>query len=74
MSAWTHSICDPCWQKMNPERTPVRSIPAMESPTPGRCCYCGEFHNSGIYIRANPADMECNGDHEGYSTGTPRQG
>lgn len=59
-SPWTHSICDECWQKREPNRVPVRAVPIMVA---GRCCYCGKEHRSGIYVREHPADMECNGLH-----------
>lgn len=58
-SKWTHSICDKCWIKKNPDREPARlRYPLME-----KCCYCGEMDISGIFVRENPADMLCNGVH-----------
>ena len=56
---WTHSICDECWKKRYPERGAHRLIGA----SPERCCFCGKEHKSGIFVRENPADMECNGIH-----------
>jgi hypothetical protein len=60
MSNWTHSVCADCWKKMNPDRQPCRVVLADQE----RCCFCGTIHRSGIYVRKNPADMECNGLHE----------
>jgi len=60
-NAWRHSICDSCWRFQNPGRDPVRlkgEYVAWE-----RCCFCGADHRSGIYVRKNSADMECNGEH-----------
>ena len=59
MSKWTHSICEECWRKREPNRTPTCMIAAVTE----RCCFCGKEHRSGIYVRENPADMECNGIH-----------
>lgn len=60
MSRWTHSICDDDWDKLNPDRPSLR-IGAGEFET---CCFCGEEHWSGIYIRQVPAGLLCGGDHK----------
>jgi hypothetical protein len=48
---WTHSICPACWQKRNAGE-PYRQA---EDPDLEICCFCGEAHRSGIYVRTNPA-------------------
>lgn len=60
MSRFTHSICEECWKKKNPRRSPVRII---DCPPMEKCCFCSKSHYSGIYVRENPADMQCNGVH-----------
>ena len=40
-------ICDPCWEKNRPGRLPVRLIQRVME----RCYYCGNAHESGIYVR-----------------------
>lgn len=59
-SPWNHSVCNDCWDEMHPGRPACRLIDPLEE----RCCFCGATHKSGIYVRKNPADMECNGVHE----------
>lgn len=50
--AWTHSICDACWDKLyRPEHgNPVR----MSERRVDACCFCGERTGSGIYVREDP--------------------
>lgn len=55
MSNWNHSICDDCWLHRDPHRLPCR----MTEPEPETCCFCGETHASGIYVRRNPEQMSC---------------
>jgi hypothetical protein len=61
VSRWTHSICVECWNKKNPDREPIAFKPDFREED--KCCYCSEKHSSGIYVRENPADMPCNGEH-----------
>ena len=69
---WTHRICADCYiaktiddqefvapARMNPDITPA------EEP----CCFCGvtiisAVQYGGIYIRHDPAKLECNHDHD----------
>jgi hypothetical protein len=60
MSRWTHSICVECWIARNPGRKPVRVI-TEEKPQP--CCFCGDSHVSGIYVRHDPEELICKGEH-----------
>lgn len=62
MSGWTHSICDPCWKKREPVRIPVRirHDPA-DAPNQEHCCFCGNHHSSGIYVRQRPTFTPCKG-------------
>lgn len=61
MSEWSHSICDDCWLiKCGEEgelRLPVRV--KYEHRDEETCCFCGEKTMSGIYIRQDPAKMDC---------------
>lgn len=59
VSSWTHAICDACWDQRNPYRDPYR----IKEATEVMCCFCGNQTKSGIWIRKNPADMICNGEH-----------
>jgi hypothetical protein len=60
MSRWTHSICESCWTARNPDRQPVK-LRAEQDET---CCYCGQPHSSGIFVRDDPSTLKCNGQHE----------
>lgn len=58
MSAWTHPICDPCWEEIHPGRTPIR----LTEPEGEFCCFCGEYTQSAIYVRHDPArTLHCGG-------------
>lgn len=57
-SRWNHLLCDVCWDKLHPNRAPVRL-----KDDSGQCCVCRAVTTSGIYIRADPAEMPCNGTH-----------
>jgi hypothetical protein len=59
MSRWSHSICAKCWYKRNPDQEPHRLVNRHVEI----CCYCGEQHFSGIYVRDNPAELRCKGVH-----------
>lgn len=61
MSKWNHSICEDCWKKKNPDREPSRLVDAVTEV----CCYCMNFHKSGILVRDNPDNLLCKGDHTG---------
>ena len=58
-SKWTHSICDDCWN-INYLSDPCRII----DPEPEKCCFCGKEHSSGIFIRKDPKQTPCKGNHE----------
>ena len=53
MSGWTHSVCDTCYAGAEPGRTPIR----LRIPETEVCCSCGMDTDSGIFYRADPADM-----------------
>ena len=59
MSQWNHSLCDRCWERREPTRVPVR----VTEPDIEYCCGCGVQHESGIYVRAEPAAFVCHGQH-----------
>lgn len=57
MSKWTHSMCEVCYQILEPDRLIVRLInPDLEA-----CCRCSQGHQSGIYYRAHPDMFPCKG-------------
>lgn len=64
-SSWTHSICVPCWNELNPGRElhPDDCVGSRREV----CCWCTQETQSGIYTRHNPADdaLQCKGNHEG---------
>lgn len=55
--SWTHHLCEECWRKRAGAREAVRVVDAPDSP----CCQCGAVDASGIYVRADPAFMLCQG-------------
>jgi ribosome-binding protein aMBF1 (putative translation factor) len=59
MSKWEHAICEVCWRARQGAREPVRVVKASIET----CCYCGEATRSGIYVRADPAEVVCKGIH-----------
>ncbi len=60
--SWTHPICDACWNKRNPR---FRHRPArLRDIELEVCCFCGEKTRSGIYIREDPAELMCKGQHD----------
>jgi hypothetical protein len=60
LSAWSHAICDRCWTLWRPNQpAPIR---VTSGPTE-TCCACKEPTASGIYIRSNPGQMPCKGQH-----------
>lgn len=57
MAEWTHSICDDCWDKQNPDRPAHR----LEAGEIAQCCWCHVVHRSGIYTRSDPQSTPCGG-------------
>lgn len=50
---WNQPICERCWQRRSPGRTPVR-VPVAQTKTE-TCAYCGALDTrSGIYARDHP--------------------
>ena len=60
MSRWRHSICLECWIVLAPGCIPVVEFPQDQE----WCCRCGRRHDSGIYVRGDPAEFACGGEHE----------
>jgi len=47
---------------MNPGRVPVRTKPnARHIDT---CCFCGHLNADGIYVRRDPEETLCKGEHK----------
>lgn len=44
------AVCDDCWAKLNPKRTPYR----VHHPEKTACAECGRKTTSGIYIALHP--------------------
>jgi hypothetical protein len=59
---WTHSICDPCWDLRDPYHEPFRMINNLRISE--SCCFCGQKHISGIYVREHPDKTKCGGNHK----------
>lgn len=64
LSPWTHRLCDECWRKRAGAREPVRVTGSKPSP----CCQCGAVDASGIYVREDPARMQCGGRGPGHDS------
>ena len=60
---WNHSICETCWNARNPEREAIKLREEFRDERPDTCCFCGKLHGSGIYIRHEPAELLCKGNH-----------
>ena len=61
-SRWEHSICESCWKARNPDRVPHRVIGDLLCRE--FCCFCGDYTNSGIYVRQSPEGLICMGIHD----------
>jgi hypothetical protein len=65
MSNFTHSLCESCYAALERGRVPSRVNSDLDEPrVKERCCHCGTLHVSGIYYRADPAKMKCQGAHD----------
>ena len=58
MSRWRHPVCFACWHDMNPDREPVR----VTNDLPQECCFCSAPTAQGIYMRYDPALLNCQHD------------
>ncbi len=58
--SWRHSLCSGCYEEREPGRRPVRVREAAVET----CCACGKKHSSGIYYRADPSGLRCEGVHD----------
>lgn len=58
-SSWNHNICLPCWTKAR--GAPDREI--FEEGHRDTCCWCGTENGFGIYVRHDPKQLRCYGDH-----------
>lgn len=56
MAGWNHAVCDDCWAAQERDRVPVR----LREPKAEFCGWCGHKTESGIYRRADPADVPFN--------------
>lgn len=58
MSRWNHAICDECWTKLEPDRTPVTAADVHSAEI---CGWCGRPTTSGIYVREHPDKVPFSG-------------
>ena len=56
---WTHRMCDHCWSRSH-KRDPLR----IKNDPIGKCCFCGKDTNSGIYVRYDPKELNCEKNHK----------
>lgn len=56
-SPWTHNICEKCWFKRDPNRTPLKLTGEDLTDV---CCFCGSTNQDGIYVRHDPKTTICN--------------
>lgn len=61
VSEWMHAICVPCWNRFRME--PKGYQDTMTTCAPEVCCWCGAVTVAGIFLRGDPATMECGGIH-----------
>lgn len=65
MSAWTHSMCVDCWNRLIPEkRIDAERRAKMTEGARELCCWCGCETWAGIYYRADPAALPTCQGHE----------
>jgi hypothetical protein len=62
-SAWTHALCDQCWELRHGAATST----TMNHVGDEKCCQCGKACR-GIWVREDPSRLQCNGVHR---RGTP---
>lgn len=48
--SWTQPVCDPCFEEMQPGRSPIR----VRDRTDEVCCKCGHENADGIFVRVDP--------------------
>lgn len=58
MNGWTHPMCGKCWYLCSRAEEPTRVKEVNPDPVP-ICCFCGAFTKQGIFVRADPALLEC---------------
>jgi hypothetical protein len=58
VSKWNHRCCAACWRKRNPDG---REPHHLTTDAGGICCVCGILDASGIFIRADPESLKCQG-------------
>lgn len=61
MSAWMHSCCVSCWNAFR--LVPKQDADTVTTSAPEVCCWCGEVTTAGIFLRGDPATMDCGGIH-----------
>ncbi len=54
---WRHSLCDDCWQFLNPDQRPTRIKPGYAKEEV--CCRCSRINRSGIYTCDHSRYLAC---------------
>ena len=63
MSRFDHPSCVDCWNANHPRRA-VSANTARYTRGPAEvCCWCNRVTHSGIYIRLDPENIPCHGNH-----------
>lgn len=52
--SWTQPLCEECWNRENPGRSPIRVDGLIEVNI---CCTCGAPTTAGIWTRKNPQEV-----------------
>ena len=63
---WRHHCCDDCWPKVAVEVCGHPFAPEpfrLKEPEIETCCWCHGPTTSGIYVRADPAELQCQAVH-----------
>lgn len=61
MSRWTHPICETCYDKKYPGAVPFGLT--IEYREVEQCCFCLGLTFAGIYVRHDPDEIMCKGEH-----------
>jgi hypothetical protein len=63
MSRWTHAICGPCFQRIVGRSSETATRLVEQYRVEEACCFCAQRTSDGIYIRKNPHNTPCQGNH-----------
>lgn len=83
MSSWNHACCEACWidregewvdaadgyQRLVSVRIPTTLV--ADARTLERCCFCSKPTIFGCYVRSNPSETPCEGQHDSHDGTSP---